>query len=247
LAKPCVEYPASDPNVVAVGGVTGPLDNWGNLERGSQFTAWGQQTTGGGNGNFNNNIGSGGGTSVIFPAMPWQKSNINAAMREVPDLALMGDPNTGPSLLQYSFDPNAYLLFPVGGTSVSAPEMAAMWALVLQACKQTPACASAGGTHPYRLGNPGPLIYAIYGTVYDKAATGPSSFTPQLSYNQVFFDVIYGDNAALPPAVGPTPLPPNATPIPGCCLAGPGYDQVTGVGVPFGGHLIQAITGKSVP
>jgi hypothetical protein len=51
---------------------------------------------------------------------------------------------------------------------------------------------------------------------------------------------VYGENAVNNPAGG------TATPVPGQ-IAKTGYDQVTGVGVPFAGHLIQAITGQTVP
>ena len=67
-----------------------------------------------------------------------------------------------------------------------------------------------------------------------------NSYTPTLAYNQVFYDIIYGDNQMQNPVYSP------ASPIPGAS-AGPGYDQVTGVGVPYAGHLIDAITGLSVP
>ncbi len=86
----------------------------------------------------------------------------------------------------------------------------------------------------YRLGNAAPYFYAIYKN------TPVAGKMPSLPYNQVFYDIVYGDNQMADPNNAP------ATPVPGFS-AGPGYDQVTGVGVPFAGHLIQAITGISVP
>ncbi len=240
LAQPCVSYPASDPSVVGVGGVNAPMDNTGKLL--GDITAWADQTTGGGDGSFANNVGSGGGVSGVFTAPAWQAKNVpGVTMREVPDLALMADPATGPALLMNANFKDAGI-GPSGGTSAAAPEAAAMWALVLDACKASPSCATASGPHPYRLGNPDPLIYAIYGQAYAGTTGGPSAFTPGLPYAQVFYDVLYGNNAALPP--NPTP---SSTPIAGCCLAGPGYDEVTGLGVPFAGHLIQGITGTKAP
>ena len=67
-----------------------------------------------------------------------------------------------------------------------------------------------------------------------------TAWTPSLAYNQVFYDIVYGDNQMADPTYKP------AAPIPGAS-AGPGYDMVTGVGVPYAGHLIQAITGQPVP
>ncbi|HEY8297761.1 MAG TPA: protease pro-enzyme activation domain-containing protein [Candidatus Baltobacteraceae bacterium] len=230
ILKPCVAYPAADPSVVSVGGVNAPLDNTGKLI--GPITTWGDNTTAGGDGSFQNNIGSGGGTSAVFKAPAWQASALGAAMREQPDLALMADPQTGPALIVNA--PFGAQGAPVGGTSAAAPEAAAEWALVLQACSKSAACASAGGTHPYRLGNPAPLLYKLYQT---------KGQTPD-QYAATFYDILYGTNPAVP-AKGATPLPasgPN-----GCCTAGAGYDEVTGLGVPFAGHLIQAITGQPAP
>jgi hypothetical protein len=102
-----------------------------------------------------------------------------------------------------------------------------MWALVLQACKASAACATAQGTKPYRLGNAAPLLYGLY-------ANG-STILP--TYAQTFYDVVYGDNAQNPvaPSPGASPLDPGYN-------AGPGYDQVTGIGVPFARALVKAVT-----
>jgi subtilase family serine protease len=155
-------------------------------------------------------------------------------MRTIPDWSLDADPDTGPSVTYYGV-PEA-----IGGTSASAPASAAMWALVLQACKASSTC-NKGGSTGYRLGNPAPLVYAIYAR--GNSLSGPYSapgFTAQLGYANVFYDVQWGDNQAVPVTPGPqqTPIGYNS---------GPGYDQVTGVGAPFAGHLIQAVTGTTVP
>ncbi|MEO6912596.1 MAG: protease pro-enzyme activation domain-containing protein, partial [Candidatus Baltobacteraceae bacterium] len=175
LASPCVSYPSGDPSVVSVGGVNAPLDNTGKLL--GQIAAWADQTTNGGDGTFANNVGSGGGVSTIFTAPASQSQNVaGVTMREQPDLSLMADPATGPALLlNAAFGAQAGAS---GGTSASAPEAAAMWALVLQACKATASCATATGGHPYRLGDPKALIYAIYGTKYASTSGNPAAFTP---------------------------------------------------------------------
>jgi subtilase family serine protease len=229
LGIACVSYPASDPNVAGVGGVNLPLTDGGQLD--GQITAWADNETGGGNGEFENNVGSGGGISRVFEAPPWQKSSLKVRKREVPDVALDGDPNTGPSQIIYAAFGNDREVFADGGTSVAAPQANAEWALVLEACSRSAACATATGAKPYRLGNAAPIYYAIYdGTKF-------------LDYKHTFYDVIYGCNQAVP---APTPEPsPGQTPKPlptpvGYC-AGPGYDMVTGLGVPFGGHLVDAI------
>ncbi len=222
----CVSYPATDPNVVAVGGVTTPMNQFGQLT--NQITGWGTQTSFG-------LSGSGGGISQYIPAPSWQAGlpGVQGQMRNTPDAALEGDSATGVSVIQYA-DPalQARNVFSVGGTSVAAPEMAAMWALVLQACSQAPSCGR-GGTHGYRLGNPAPILYSFYG----------SAGTSNPKYPSTFYDVVYGNNSLAPVQTGPTPVPSGAPNSAGY-NAGPGYDLVTGLGVPFARALIQAVTGQ---
>ncbi len=227
----CVSYPATDPSVVAVGGVTTPLDGAGKIV--GPLAAWGLQTGGG--------LGAtGGGVSAYFSQPPFQQgvSGIQGSMRNIPDVALEADPATGVAVLLYADKSFGGAQFgAVGGTSAAAPEMAAMWALVLQACKQTSSCATAASSHPYRLGNPNPLFYAIYKNAARYAAT--------------FYDVTYGNNAQLTYCQGagvtdpvncPTPDAGPPTLAPGY-NAGVGYDLDTGIGVPFARSLIRAVVG----
>ena len=227
---PCVSYPATDTNVVAVGGVNLPVDGAGNPV--GQITAWADQTTFGGDGSFGNNIGSGGGVSVLIPAPAWQAGLTLtggnpqlSGFRGIPDIALDADPLTGQSFGMYL----AYggSLSAVGGTSLAAPEAAAQWALVLQACKQSASCGNGStGPYSYRLGNPAPLFYQI--------AANPTG------YASTFYDVQYGENEAN--QNGGAPPNPPGPPITGCCFSTPGYDLVTGLGVPMTGRLITAVT-----
>ncbi|HLI94852.1 MAG TPA: protease pro-enzyme activation domain-containing protein [Candidatus Baltobacteraceae bacterium] len=222
--QPCVSYPSGDVNVTSVGGVNAPINEFGQLT--NNITAWGTLTSLG-------TSGSGGGVSTIFTAPSWQQSAISAGKRTQPDVSMIGDPFTGVTFYSNAGFADAGAA-PVGGTSVAAPEMSAMWALVLDACKNTVSCATAGGAHPWRLGDAAPYLYAIYAPT----KVSYKSFAPHLSYAQTFYDVLYGSNAMTNSA--------PATPTPGE-KAMTGYDQVTGVGVPFAGHLIQAVTGQTVP
>jgi subtilase family serine protease len=241
----CVSYPASDPSVVGVGGTTTPLNAAGQIA--GPISAWGVQTFAGG-------AGTGGGVSGVFAQPAYQlgaPGMIGSTKRNVPDLALNGDPATGVAVLLYADSSfGGAELGSVGGTSVAAPEMAAMWALVISACKQHSSCTSKGsGAHPWRLGNPDPLVYGIYSS----AAT----------YGSTFLSVLYGDNslsayclnpqnAAGDPIDCPTPGPgQTATPIPSIPPLDPGYsanpnggyNQLTGLGVPFARALIRSVVG----
>ena len=231
-ALTCVSSPASDVNVTAVGGVTIPLNNAGNLT--GPITGWGQQTQSGG--------ASGGGISCISLQPPWetQAMYISGALdpqstvcssassgRLLPDISLDADPYSGVGVVaNAAFGGGTQSVY--GGTSVAAPEMAAMWAIVLSACKQTAACNVAAGARSYRLGNAAPILWKIYQT--------------QATYDATIYDVTFGANAIDPceyQAVGCT----GPVPLPSGYFADQGWDPVTGLGVPFARHLIKAVVG----
>jgi subtilase family serine protease len=218
--SPCVSYPATDPNAVGVGGVNTPLNAAGQFV--GALTVWGNHTSGG----FG---GSGGGVSAYCPLTSYQQgaAGITGSTRNVPDISLEADNNTGVAVLVYGGALNsAQRVVPIGGTSVAAPEAAAMWALVLQACKQTPNCATASGAVPYRLGNPNAYFYKTYGNASAYAST--------------FYDVLYGNNGMLCfPTATPCPAPTDTG-----FSASKGYDLATGIGVPFARALIKTVVGK---
>ena len=117
-----VNWPATSPYVVAVGGTTLQLSN-GVL---ASETVWNA-----GNG------GSGGGISGVYDLPSWQTdlysttyrngvagTPIPLTMRGIPDVSANADPNTGYEyFVHLPSNPN-YLIAGVGGTSASAP----MWA-----------------------------------------------------------------------------------------------------------------------
>ena len=238
----CVSYPSTDPNVVAVGGVTLPLNAAG--QQIGPITGWGLQTSFG-------TSGSTGGISAYFPQPSFQAglAGIIGTTRNVPDLSLDGDPATGVSLV-LDADPalGGATIEPIGGTSVSTPQMAAMWALVLQACKATTSCASKGkGSYPYRLGNPNPTFYSFY----SNAKTYATTFLPVTYGNNALAAYCYYNSGTDPtncptPAPGSSPTPlPSPIPVDPGYSANPagGYNQVTGIGVPFARALIRSVVG----
>jgi subtilase family serine protease len=240
---PVVEYPASDPNVVGVGGTTTPIGADGRLL--GPITTWGQQTESGG--------GEGGGTSMDFQTPPFQKGVLAACtMRCIPDVVLDADPFTGAAVVFNTIPGVQAEEEPVGGTSQSAPDMAAMWSLVLSACKVTPSCTGnygsnvsdpvSGYTPPagvpaYRLGNPNYLIYKL-------AAASQSA-----TYHSVFYDIVYGNNAVPPYAAqlafseGVITNEYSEGVAAGSVSAGTGDDVATGLGAPFARALIKYIVG----
>jgi subtilase family serine protease len=113
-----INYPATSPRVVAVGGTTLPLDKKG--KRKGPETAW---------------AGSGGGISqlvsepgyqVTYPIPP------TGGFRGVPDVAYIGDPTTGFSIYDSAGVNGDFGWLVVAGTSAGAPQWAALFALANQ-------------------------------------------------------------------------------------------------------------------
>jgi len=102
-----VEYPASDPLVIAVGGTSLTLDSNATY---STESAW---------------SGSGAGASIIFSKPTWQKG-LGDTSRDVADVAYDADPNTGVLVIQGGVE------YEVGGTSAGSPQWAALVALASQ-------------------------------------------------------------------------------------------------------------------
>ncbi|HTL59252.1 MAG TPA: S53 family peptidase [Candidatus Limnocylindrales bacterium] len=100
-----VEWPAASPYVLSVGGTSLRLD--ANNNRASE-TAW---------------SGSGGGISVVEPLPGYQSGWLAASGRGVPDVSFVGDPSTGVEVVYGG------RLYVFGGTSVGAPQWAALIAL----------------------------------------------------------------------------------------------------------------------
>lgn len=117
-SDPFPDYPASSPNVVSVGGTTFRTTISGGYpgETGWVYSA---------PGNGGTPEGSGGGYSLIFARPTWQNGTGLAAnaMRGYPDVAAVGDPNTG-VLACYGAGGQCAQF---GGTSVAAP----LWAGVV--------------------------------------------------------------------------------------------------------------------
>jgi subtilase family serine protease len=95
-----VNYPASSPEVMGVGGTTLTLSSAGGY--GSE-TAW---------------VDSGGGYSSVYPTPSYQPAGLPS--RGVPDVAFDADPNTG----VYVYQGGSW--YAVGGTSFGAPSWAAI-------------------------------------------------------------------------------------------------------------------------
>ena len=105
-----IEWPAANPNVVAVGGTSLVKD--GSL-RGWTESAWGSGTSGAGSG------------CSLYEAKPsWQK-DLDCANRMEADVSAVADPYTGVAI--YDTDLGGWRVF--GGTSAASPIIASVYAL----------------------------------------------------------------------------------------------------------------------
>ncbi|MHB1555935.1 MAG: S53 family peptidase [Isosphaeraceae bacterium] len=108
------EYPASSPNVLAVGGTTLLVNSAGGY---LGEVAW---------------SGSEGGYSAAEPEPAYQRSIQRSGRRSTPDVAFNGDPNTGVEVYETPPGSASGMWMTVGGTSLGAPAWAAIIAIVDQ-------------------------------------------------------------------------------------------------------------------
>lgn len=110
-----VQYPASSPNVLSVGGTT--LTTLGNTGIYLHEDGWN---------------GTNGGYSMIEPEPSYQLGVQSRGVRTVPDISYLADPATGVAI--YDTVPGGFFLGwgVIGGTSLSAPITAAMLSIANQ-------------------------------------------------------------------------------------------------------------------
>jgi len=133
-SAPTPSWPASSQYVIAAAGtnLTASTTTW------SSETVW---------------VDSGGSPSTFEPKPSWQDALVPGSKRGVPDVAFDGNPNSGAEII---FNGE---LAQGGGTSLSAPLFAGLWARVLQA----------RGTG---FGFAGPVVYALPAAAFHDITSG---------------------------------------------------------------------------
>jgi subtilase family serine protease len=210
------DWPASSPWVTAVGGTSLGI---GQTNDRVLETGWGTA-------NYNCNTttfvcnrtgwlyGSGGGVSRLF-AKPWYQSGLSVSGRAVPDVAALGDPQTGLLVGQTQTFPDGvyYDEYRIGGTSLSSPIFAGLMALADQ---------KAG--HPHGFANP--LFYSKPGAFYD--VTSIKTAVARRNFNNNV-DASAGTSDRLRTFDDYSGSPTQHT--------NPGWDNVTGLGTPSSSFL----------
>jgi subtilase family serine protease len=230
-----VDYAASDPFVTAVGGTALAVGKNNNylFEQG-----WGTGRSALTNGKWDPLpptylYGGAGGTSQLFIQPDYQKAAVPASIanyfgqgphRAVPDIAMVGDTNTGFLVGQSQTFPDGtirYSEYRIGGTSLSSPLLAGVVAVADQVN---------GGS----LGFLNPKLYQLIGTEAFRDVDHGRSVTDGV----VRVDYINGldDTQGLRTTLRTL----NQT---GTIYTRPGYDDVTGVGSPNGVSFLLGIVG----
>jgi subtilase family serine protease len=232
------DFPASHPLVTAVGGTSlGVGSSNGYLFE----TGWGTTSSKLKNADWSDPplpgahvYGSGGGTSLFYAEPDYQKPvvpkklakrNGGKPARVVPDVSLVGDPNTGMLIGQTQTFPDGtvkYSEYRLGGTSLSSPLMAGVMALADQ---------HAGRHHGFA----NPALYAQYGTPAYRDTVAPDQPIAVVRNDFVnFVDDTDGVTTSLRTFDQTESLATT-----------PGYDDVTGIGSPNGQRFLNALAGAA--
>jgi subtilase family serine protease len=234
LGKRRADYPASSPNVTAVGGTSlavGKDDDylfetgWGtglsSLSRGQR---WKPKAPG------LYLYGGGGGTSRIFDEPDYQKGVVPESLsgywghenRVVPDVAAVGDPNTGflvGETQYFHHQGHKYDEYRIGGTSLSSPLFAGMMALANQA---------AG----HDLGFINPALYQLAGSDSFRDIVDPAKTVAVVRAN-------WANSQSSSQGRSFSLRTMNDT---GTLHTVPGYDDVTGLGSPLMTNLVRVLS-----
>ncbi len=231
------DFPASHPLVTAVGGTSLGVSSsdgylfetgWGTTSSTLTNGAWTPAPPG------DHIYGSGGGTSLFYAQPDYQKNvvpkklakaNGGKPARVVPDVSLVGDPNTGMLVGQTQTFPDGtvkYSEYRIGGTSLSSPLMAGVMALADQ---------QAG--HPHGFANP--ALYAQYGTPAYRDTVAPDQPIA----------VVRNDFVNSVDATGGIKTTLRTFDQTQSLHTTPGYDDVTGVGSPNGQRFLAALAAKA--
>ncbi|MBB5339791.1 S53 family peptidase [Tunturiibacter gelidoferens] len=243
---------ADSPYATAVGGTSTFLDAHNNIKL---QTGWGLNLARIANANPNPPVippllfgfqsGSGGGTSVVFAKPKFQKS-LKGKFRQVPDISMNADPQTGNEVVVSPDGVPAHgtqvLVF--GGTSLSCPMFSGYWAIANQA---------AGAP----LGQAAPILYELSeGAIIDVNVTPVDTL---LNVSGLIIDPpnspIFESQSALAQPLENTKLfvsalynSPSSTRwdvltfgTDSSLVTGPGWDNVTGLGTPNGATFINDV------
>jgi subtilase family serine protease len=244
---------ADSPFATAVGGTSTFLDSKSNIKL---QTGWGLNFARIAEPNpnpptipplfFGFQSGSGGGTSVVYAKPEFQK-HLKGQFRQVPDISMNADPQTGVEIV-VSPDGNpahGTTVIVAGGTSLSAPMFSAVWAIANQA---------AGGGP---IGQAAPILYELPDDAINDVNVKPvdtllnvtgliinppnapvfesaAALAQPLENTRWFVSALYQSSTSTRWDVFTFGTDSSLT-------TGPGWDNVTGLGTPNGAPFIDKV------
>jgi subtilase family serine protease len=233
LGVPSTDFSAASNHVTAVGGTSLGVNRDGStvVEQGWSTTivgltpdgAWASPPPG----DFL--YGSGGGTSRLYNEPGYQKGVVPDALakawsnqpgRVVPDISMVGDPNTGMLIGQtQTFSDGVYYdQYRIGGTSLSSPLFAGLMAVADQV---------AGFSH----GFVNPLLYSLSGTsAFNDVKPGPKTAVVRRNF-------VNSENAADGFSTSARTFDAEI----GTLHVTNGYDNMTGIGTPNGEDFLTLL------
>jgi subtilase family serine protease len=193
-------------------------------------------------------FGAGGGQSTYFAKPSWQ-SSLTGAGRQQPDISMTADPYTGLTIVYSYNNPGTYSVSVIGGTSASCPMFSGVWAIVNQKSQQVHG-KPAGLAAPYLYSMPGGSIKDVKqsspytGTnltgIIMQAGKAPlyesavAISTPDINtqFTSAFYQgtstrwyaISFGTDSSL--------------------LVTNGWDNVTGVGTPYGAAFVNGVVNQ---
>jgi subtilase family serine protease len=210
-------YPATSPNVLAVGGTTLTVDSQGNY---MGETGW---------------SGSGGGISAYEPQPSYQQNVVtqNSTQRTNPDVAYDADSATGFAVYDsYQDSAGTGPWIVTAGTSAGAPQWSALIAIANQGRALAGEAALDGPSQTL------PLIYQMPGSFFHDIITGSSTGNPSYSAGPGY-DLVTGRGSPRADKVVSYLVGATASPQPGPSGSGSGSSPKTGPAAPPAGNLIQ--------
>jgi len=194
--------------------------------------------------------GSGGGASVVYAKPKFQKGAVSGKFRQVPDISMNADPETGCEIIVTpdSIPGDGQFVEVFGGTSLSAPMFSGVWAIANQANEQ-----AGGGS----LGQAAPLLYSlpddaiidvnirpidtilnVSGVILAPPAPpafeSPAALAAPLDGTKFFISALFQSATSTRWDVFTFGTDSSLS-------TGPGWDNVTGLGTPNGLKFVKAV------
>jgi len=243
-----VNAPADSPYATAVGGISLALKPNGAI---AWQSGWGTNLTPIDEGGFILDpppnfsffdFGSGGGPSAVF-AKPGYQAGLSGSKRLLPDISWLADPFTGAVIvISEPFQSPEQVYEVYGGTSLACPMFSGLWAIANQVAGKS-------------LGQAAPYLYSLpAGTILDvQPVTSTTNVTAKYKESAKVTDVYDAVELAGPiekttqfvSAIWNYPLAEDTAYVltfgtdSGLTTA-PGWDDVTGVGVPNGPAFVES-------